>query len=135
MKTDLEYEQSPFKIDYAEKNLLRMNLNENLVLPLARMRSVLVKCIDKIDPRINPSEATEGETVKLKGKIAEYCGCFSRSVGLGSGSDQIIDIAYRMSLGKGGKTVTVDPTYSMYSIFAKRIGAPVLKVKLGLSTA
>ena len=128
MKSDLEYEQSPLEIDYAEKNLLRLNLNENLVLPLARMRSVLVKCIDEFDPRIYPSEATEGETGKLKEMIAKYCNCSSRSVGLGSGSDQIIDLAYRMSLGRGGKMFTVDPTYSMYSIFAKRIGAPVMKV-------
>ena len=135
MKTDLEYEQSSLKIDYSEKNLLRMNLNENLVLPLARMRSVLVKCIDEFDPRIYPSEATEGEARTLRERIAKYCNCSSRSVGLGSGSDQIIDIAYHMSLGKGGKIVTVDPTYSMYSIFAKRIGAPLLNVKLGLSTA
>ncbi len=32
-KQPLRYEQSPIEIDYTLKGLVRMNLNENLVLP------------------------------------------------------------------------------------------------------
>lgn len=135
LSTDLEYEQSPLGIDYSNRNLLRMNLNENLVLPLARLRGILAKCIDNFDPRVYPSEASEGEAWKLKDKIGRYCHCSDSSVGLGFGSDQIIDVVYRMELPRGKKIITIDPTYSMYSILAKRMGARISTVRLSPSTA
>lgn len=134
MKTVLEYEQSLLTIDY-DQNLLRMNLNENLVLPLSRLRPVIAKCVDSFDTRVYPSEASDGDTRKLKDGIAKYCYCSARSVALGFGSDQIIDIVYRMNLTKGIRVVTIDPSYTMYSILAKRIGATISSVQVASSTA
>ncbi len=135
MKTANEYKQSLLKIDYTDQNLLRMNLNENLVLPLARLRPVIARCIDNFDTRIYPSESAEGETRKLKDEIARYCYCSASSVALGFGSDQIIDIVYRMNLARGERIFTVDPSYLMYSILAKRVGATVSTVGVAASTA
>ncbi|MGI0090137.1 MAG: pyridoxal phosphate-dependent aminotransferase [Nitrososphaerales archaeon] len=112
-----------------------MNLNENLVFPQNQMRSILVKCIDRLDPRFYPAELREGELDTLGTEIAKYCGCSKRSIVIGVGSDQILDLIFRMKLGSRGKMVTVDPTYSMYSVLAKRLGADVDFVRVRSSTA
>lgn len=119
----LRYEQSPLRIDYSEKGLIRMNLNENLVLPQNTIRSALVKCVDRLDPRYYPPEMEEGEIRTLRSEIARYCSCSISSVAIGVGSDQVIDMLFRAKLkGKSDKLVTVDPTFSMYQLFANRLG-------------
>ena len=132
----LQYVQSPFKIDYSSKNLVRMNLNENIVMPLPRLRSIIAKCTDEFDPRFYTSTLGEGELRTLTTEIAKYSGCSSSSVALGFGSDQTLDLVFKMKFGSSqNKLVTVDPTYSMYSILARRMGASIVSVKLAPSTA
>ena len=132
----LRYEQSPLKIDYPSKNLLRMNLNENIVMPLNRVRPIIAKCADEFDPRYYTPELGEGELRTLTNEIAKYSSCSSGSVALGFGSDQILDLVFAIKFGRSRtKLVTVDPTYSMYSILAQRLGAQVVSIKLAPSTA
>lgn len=127
----LRYEQSSLKIDYGSKNLVRMNLNENIVLPDNMMRSVIAKCIDRVDPRLYPSGLNEGDIRSLKLEISKYCNCSSGCVAIGSGGDQLLDLLFRMKLKHSSdRMVTVDPTYSMYSLIARRLGAQVSTVKL-----
>ncbi len=135
LSSELRYAQSPLRIDYSSKNLTRMNLNENIVMPLNRLRSIIAKCADEFDPRYYSSEIGEGELRTLVNEIANYCSCSKHSVAIGAGGDQILDLIFRMKFGKrSSKVVTVDPTYSMYSILAKRLGGSVSSVKLGPST-
>ena len=126
---DLKYEQSPLKIDYAVKDLVRMNLNENLVLPQTFLRSVSARCLDRFSSRHYPSELNEGEMLALKVEIARYCRCTPEMVCFGNGSDQLIDLLFRMKLrSPGDALVTIDPTFSLYAIMARRMGAEVLQV-------
>jgi histidinol-phosphate aminotransferase len=112
-----------------------MDLNENIVMPLSRMRAVIAKCVDKLDPRCYTSDASH-EMHFLAKEIGKYCGCSSRSVGIGFGSDQILDGLFKLKLVAGkGKLVTVDPTYSMYLVLANHAGAKVMTAKLAPSTA
>jgi len=106
-----------------------MNLNENLVLPENFIRSVTAKCLDKLSSRYYPSELNEGEMYSLKVEIAKYCKCSPEMVCLGDGSDQLIDLLFRMKLRKAeDELVTVDPTFSLYALMARRIGARVVQV-------
>src|SRR5271157_1222397 len=128
---EITYSQSPFKIDYTMKNLVRMNLNENLVLPQSFLRSVSVKCLDKLDLRNYPSSLNEGEMLSLVQEISKYCNCSSEMISLGAGGDQLIDLLIRMRLEKSSDTlVTVDPTFPLYSMMAKRVGARVVNIPL-----
>lgn len=140
---ELRYEQSPlFEIDYSSsssspssKNLVRMNLNENIVFPQNQLRSAIAKCSDKLDARYYPSEQDKGDLKNLRAEIAQYCKCSSASVALGVGSDQILDLVFRSTLSKTtGKLTIIEPTYSMYSVLARRLGVRVRFVKLGPST-
>lgn len=119
--SEARYRQSLSRIDYDRKNLLRMNLNENIVFPRNVMRSILAKCTDEYDPRIYPPAIDEGESLVLNREIANYCGCSSNSVAIGVGADQLIDLIFRMELRRSSDSaLIVSPTFSMYSIFAKR---------------
>ncbi len=130
------YLQSPLRIDYGKKELLRMNLNENIVFPKNVMRSILAKCTDEYDPRVYPSAIDEGDSIELNQQIAKYCGCSAASVAIGTGSDQLIDLIFRMFVPKSSDTVlVVSPTFSMYSIFAQRQGSKLREIWLGPSTA
>ncbi len=134
MKQTLRYEQSPFEIDYSLPGLLRMNLNENLVLPASFVRKTLRECERRIDSRFYPSDIDDGEMKNLKALVAGYCGARENMVELGCGSDQLIDLLCRMKLGRStDELVTVRPTFSMYALRAKRCGARIVQVPLGFS--
>ena len=132
----MSYKQSPLRTDYDQKELLRMNLNENIVFPKNAMRSILAKCVDEFDPRIYPSDINEGESLILNQEISKYCGCSSSSVAIGIGGDQLIDLIFRMFLRKPSDTVSVvSPTFEMYSIFARRQRSKMNEVWLEASTS
>ena len=93
------------------------------------MRSILAKCTDEYDPRFYPSAIGESEVNELSNEIGKYCSCSSKSVAIGVGSDQLIDLLFRKTLKrKSDAIVTLDPTFSMYAIFAHRQGSPLLEV-------
>ena len=137
---DLSYEQTVLKLDYSGKGILRMNLNENLVFPLNRLRSIIARCIDKYDPRYYSlqlaGEFLESAEVRaLSGEIANYCKCPTGSVGIGFGADQVLDLVFKMKLGRqSGGLLTVSPSYSMYSVLANRLRKPIYYVNLSSST-
>ena len=134
--SDLGYTQSLFNINYFQQNLQRMNLNENIVFPKNLMRSILAKCVDEYDPRIYPPAIDEGDSLVLNQEIAKYCGCSSDSVAIGVGGNQLIDLLFRMKLPKPSDVLLiVSPTFSMYSIFARRQGSKFRELWLNLSTA
>jgi len=133
--TDLRYTQSLLNIDFSQKNLQRMNLNENIVFPKNVMRSILAKCVDEYDPRIYPPAIDEGDSIVLNQEIAKYCSCSSSQVAIGVGGDQLIDLLFRMKLPKPSDLLLiVSPTFSMYSIFARRQGSRFKELWLNSST-
>jgi histidinol-phosphate aminotransferase len=125
---ELRYEQSPLNADYTSKTLVRMNQNENLVLPENFVRSIVAKCIDEVDARLYPSDQDKGEFLSLRSEIGKYCGCSENSVALGVGADQCIDLLLRATIGRSSNCLaTIDPTFSMYELLASRSG---IKTKL-----
>ena len=133
---ELRYAQFVPSLNYSGKNILRMNLNENIVMPLARLRSAISKVADQFDPRCYTSGLGEWEVGQLVKEIARYANCSSSSIGIGFGSDQILDLIFKSKFnGKRSTMVTVDPSYGMYAVLAGRLGAKVTFSKLNPSTA
>ena len=131
MKDGLKYEQSPLRIDYSEKKLIRMHLNENLVLPQSFLRAISIRCLDRLESRYYPSELDSGEMFDLLVEISKYCNCSTDNVCLGDGSDQLIDLLFRMKLKKTSDLlVTINPTFSIYELLAKRQGARTFSIPL-----
>ncbi|MHB8566530.1 MAG: pyridoxal phosphate-dependent aminotransferase [Nitrososphaerales archaeon] len=135
-KKELKYEQSPLRIDYSLKNLVRMNLNENLILPQTFLRAIAVRCLDKLESRFYPSELDDGEIFELIVEISKYCNCSTNMICIGDGSDQLIDLLFRMKLRKSSDAlVTVNPTFSLYGLMALRQGAKVINVPVRPSSS
>ena len=127
---------SPLGVDYAQKELQRMHLNENLVFPKNVMRRILAKCVDEYDPRVYPPSIYEEGSLLLNRELAKYCGCSEKSVALGAGGDQLIDLLFRMTVPKSTDVaIIVSPTFPMYPFFAKSQGFKLQDVWLNPSTA
>lgn len=133
MKQEIGYEQSYFKIDYSIQDLLRLNLNENLVMPLNMIERAMRYYERNADPRLYPSESTEGEMWELRSLLGKYCDCEPSLVELGCGSDQLIDLLCRFRLRAKDVLVTVKPTFSMYALRARSCGARVVQVPVDYS--
>jgi histidinol-phosphate aminotransferase len=132
----LRYEQSPGEIDYSLKGLVRMNLNENLVLPKRILEDACFASANKFDTRNYPSELDCGEMKRLREELARYCQCKSwKNILLGSGGDQLIDLLCQMKFrNQGGTLLTVKPSFSMYYVSALKASGNVIEVKLGKSS-
>jgi len=130
-------EPSPsLRTDYDSKQLQRMHLNENLVFPKNVMRRILAKCVDEYDPRVYPDSIFEEESLILNRELARYCSCSERSVAIGAGGDQLIDLLFRVTVPKSTvTTLIVSPTFPMYPFFAKSQGFRLQDVWLNPSTA
>ncbi|MCS7141326.1 MAG: histidinol-phosphate aminotransferase family protein [Candidatus Nitrosocaldus sp.] len=89
------------------KNMLRMDTNENLALPLDLIKEVMREALD-VDPRLYPEQYDE-----LKVMISRYANVSKDSIVIGNGSDQLIDLALSVFC-KGRRGVTIRPTFTFY---------------------
>jgi histidinol-phosphate aminotransferase len=106
--------------------ILKLNANENLFLPLSILQRVLAEAANETDPRLYPG----GEEAALAENIAKLHGASSEQILLAAGGDMIIDLAMS-SLAKPGDTVlAVTPTFSMYPRTAKIKGLNLRTVSL-----
>jgi histidinol-phosphate aminotransferase len=68
---------------------------------------------------------------KLKKKLAELKGVDSKEIFIGNGSDEIIDLAFRIFSSPGmDKALSFSPTYGMYDVSAAINDVEILKIPL-----
>ena len=67
---------------------------------------------------------------KLRTALGEYVQKDYEMIAVGNGSDEIISLALRALLGTSDSIMTVEPTFSMYSFYAKLNGIEVLNFNL-----
>lgn len=68
---------------------------------------------------------------KLKGKLSELKGVSAEQIFIGNGSDEIIDLAYRIFCEpKQDSALTFSPTYGMYDVSAGINGVELEKISL-----
>jgi len=107
-------------------NIVKLNYNENLYIPRARVASMLKEVADEIDMRIYPQD----EETKLKEAIAAYLQVPAESVTVGNSSDEVMERTVRLFLGKGDSAVTFTPTFSVFKYCvtyqgSKHVGVPL----------
>lgn len=91
-----------------QPQILRMDTNENLALPLEFVRAVMYEVVEDLDPRLYPEQQDE-----LRSRVASYLGLSKDNIAIGNGSDQLIDLAL-VAFGYGHKSVTLRPTFTFY---------------------
>ncbi len=87
----------------------KLDSNENLVLEKTFTKAIALKSINDNDFREYPLEHFE----TLYNKIAKYANLSTRHVGIGNGSDQIMDLILS-TICKGKSAITINPTFSYF---------------------
>ena len=90
--------------------VIKLNYNENLFFPRDKQVSLLKEVAEECDLRIYPQDQEE----KLKERIGEYLQVPAECVAMGNSSDEVMERAIRMFLGRGDKAVTFTPTFSVF---------------------
>lgn len=118
----------PYKRPEKIPEFYKLDSNENMVLENRFIKTIALKSLHESDFREYPLEQFD----KLHKKLAEYTNLNSGNIGLGGGSDQIMDLLLS-TIGKGRKVITLNPTFSyfidrcnLYKIPTKQIDLSVI---------
>ncbi len=107
--------------------IVRLNANENLVLPLEMISSLLLEAARETDPRLYGQVEEE---LELREALGRYVGVPRDRVLLGSGSDQLIDLILSTFLGRREGVVSIAPTFVIYGWRTELLGGRYLDVAL-----
>lgn len=92
-----------------ESNYSKLDANENLVIDRNYLTKIALDSIKKIDLRKYPIDLYE----QLYRRLSQYLRISEKSLVLGSGSDQIIDLLLTL-IGKGRRLASIYPTFSYF---------------------
>src|SRR5919112_619886 len=100
---------SPYKRPGRLQDYHKLDSNENTVLGKKFIRAIALKSLSDNDLREYPLKHFD----LLFGKIAKYTNTDAKNVGIGSGSDQIMDLLLS-TICKGKSAITINPTFSYF---------------------
>ncbi len=106
--------------------ILKLNSNENLFIPLSFLRKLLREVVEELDPRFYPRD----ELVDLRYAIARKMGVSDEQIVIGSGSDQLIELIVYAFLRRKDRVISIDPTFSIYMRAVRARGAHYMPVPL-----
>ena len=106
--------------------IVKLNFNENLFMPRAKLIEFMKEVAEECDLRIYPQE----EENKLREKLSSYLKTPKENIVVGNASDELIDRIARLFLDKGESAVSVMPTFPVFKYCAKRQGAEYVTVPL-----
>jgi histidinol-phosphate aminotransferase len=105
---------------------VRLDQNENLLLPEEFVQSVLQKAVRNSDARLYHST----DLVELRCELSDYVGVTPDCLTIGAGSDDLIRLVTQAVLRHGDRALIVCPTFSMYSLCTVRSGGVPVRVHL-----
>jgi histidinol-phosphate aminotransferase len=114
------------KYGFSPADIVKLNFNENLYMPRAKLVTMLKQVADECDIRLYPQEEEE----KLRDAITDYLTLRQGCVAVGNSSDEMMDRITRLFLDKGDKAVTFAPTFSVFGYCVKYQGAEYTMVPL-----
>lgn len=103
---------------------LKLDSNENYAVPQEFLEAMINKVKENIDVREYPLGGTE----KLVQEISRYVGMPKEMIGVGNGSDQIIDLFLSNFASKNTKILTSDPTFGFFEERCKLYSIPTIKI-------
>lgn len=114
------------KLGKKPSEMLKLNSNENLFVPLDLIRSVLREVVEEVDPRIYPKD----EYMQLRKAISDFMGIPEDFIVIGAGGDQLIELISRISLKDGDEALSIEPTFPIYERCVRLQGAVYRSVPL-----
>ena len=110
---------------YGLTQVIKLASNEN---PLG-VSPVVKKVVERNADRV--FRYPDNLSVELVAAIADRCGVAKESVMVGNGSDEIIDLLFRMKARPGQNVVCYENAFSMYRLCAKLCGVEYREVARG----
>ena len=105
-------------------NVLKLDSNENLAIQKEFSSDLINQTKERLDVREYPLGGTERLTEALSG----YIKMPSEMIGVGNGSDQIIDLILANFASKETTVVTSDPTFGFFEERCKLYSIPTIKI-------
>ena len=100
-----------------EEKIIKLNGNEN---PYGGSQKA-VEAVANTPLHIYPDPLQR----KMRSALAEYTGLDSDYIICGAGSDELIDLLFRLFISQGDKILDCDPTFGMYGFTARVSGAEI----------
>ncbi len=88
------------------------------------------KALEALRGDYQPHRYGDADQRRLRAAISTYLDVPLETIVCGSGSDEIIDLLFRLFIGEGDRTVTASPTFGMYAFDAALHGGEVVDVPL-----
>ena len=107
-------------------SIIKLNFNENLYMPRAKLAALLKVVAEECDLRLYPQE----EEQKLREAITNYLRLSKECVAIGNSSDEVMDRITRLFLDRKDRAVTFAPTFSVFRYCVKYHGAEYVEVPL-----
>jgi len=104
--------------------VLKLDSNENLVINKQFQRDLIDGAKKNCDVREYPL----GDTEKLIDALSKYLKVPSSMIGVGNGSDQILDLILVNFLNKKTKILTSEPTFGFFEERCKLYSIPTMKI-------
>ncbi len=114
------------QLGISPSEIIKLNFNENLFMPRAKLIELMKEVAEECDLRIYPQE----EENKLREKLGGYLQTSQENIVVGNASDELIDRTARLFLEKGESAISVMPTFPVFKYCAKRQGAEYVTVPL-----
>ena len=108
-------------------NVIKLDSNENYAVDVSFFQDLLNQIKDKIDVREYPLGGIE----RLVASLADYVKMPKEMIGVGNGSDQIIDLVLGNLASKETRILTSEPTFGFFEERCKLYGIPTTKIQFG----
>lgn len=105
-------------------NTLKLDSNENYAITREFSLDLIKQTEDKLDVREYPL----GETERLVESLSRYIKMPHEMIGVGNGSDQIIDLILTNFASKDTKILTSEPTFGFFEERCKLYSIPTIKI-------
>ena len=108
------------KAGIAPEQIIRLNANENPYGASPKVSEALAMLPTHLYP--DPLQR------KIRGELSKYTGVDTANIVCGAGSDELIDLLFRLFVSPGARIIECDPTFGMYSFCARIADARVISV-------
>lgn len=105
-------------------NMIKLDSNENYVVS----QEFLQKMINEVKENIDVREYPLGGTERFTQSISKYIGMPKEMIGVGNGSDQIIDLILSTFASKETRILTSDPTFGFFEERCKLYSIHTIKI-------
>lgn len=102
------------------ENILKLNGNEN---PYGGSQKA-IKALENAPLHIYPDPLQR----KIRNSLSEYTNIPTENIIAGAGSDELIDLIFRLFISYGDNIIDFDPTFAMYGFCARIAGASIINV-------